>query len=59
VKNVKQCATEPSSGELAVKAALEAELSGKDENGNFALTIARLALLARQGGRGEDGVAAG
>ena len=50
---------EPSSGELAVKAAMEAELSGEDENGDFALTIARLALLTCQGGRGEHGATTG
>ena len=32
---------------------MEAELSGEDENGDFALTIARLALLTCRGGRGE------
>ena len=50
---------EPSSGELAVKAAMEAELSGEDENGDFALTVAHLALLMCQGGRGEHGATAG
>ena len=35
---------ELSSGELAVEAALEAELSGEDRNNDFALTVARLAL---------------
>ena len=49
---------EPSSGELAVKAAMEAELSGEDKNGDFALTVARLALLLCRGGREEDGIAA-
>ena len=48
---------EPNSDELIVKAAMEAELSGEDENGDFALTIARLALLTRRGGRGEHGEA--
>ena len=51
-KKAKECATEQSSGELAVKAAM-------DENGNFALTVARLALLMRRGGRGEDGATTG
>ena len=32
--------------------------SGEDENGDFTLTVARLALLLRRGGREEDGVAA-
>ena len=41
---------EPSSGELAVKAPMEAELSSEDENGDFALTVACLALLTRRGG---------
>ena len=52
-------AREPSGGELAVKVAMEAELSGEDENSNFALTVARLALLMRRGGRGEDGATTG
>ena len=50
---------ELSSGELAMKATMEAELSGEDENGDFALTVARLALLTHQGGRGEHGATAG
>ena len=49
-------ASEPSGGELAVKAAMEDELSGEDENGDFTLTVARLALLTCQGGRGEDSI---
>ena len=48
---------EPNSDELIVKAAMEAELSGEDENGDFALTIAHLALQTRRGGRGEHGEA--
>ena len=48
---------ELSSSELAVEAAMEAELSGNGRNGDFALTIARLALQARRGGRGEHGEA--
>ena len=48
---------EPSSGELTVKAAMEAELSVEDENGDFTLTVARLALLTCRGGRGEHGEA--
>ena len=35
---------EPSNGELTVKAAMEAEFSGEDENGDFAITVARLVL---------------
>ena len=50
---------EPSSGELAVEAAIESELSGEDGNGDFALTVARLALQMHQGGRGEHSEAAG
>ena len=57
MKKVKECATEPSSGEFIVKAAMEAELSGKDENDDFALTVARLALQTRRGGRGKHGEA--
>jgi len=41
---VKECAIELSSGELAVEAAMEAELSGEDGNGDFTLTIARQVL---------------
>ena len=52
-------ASEPSGGELAVKAAMEAELSGEDENDDFALTVVRLALLTCRGGRGEDGTTTG
>ena len=44
MRKQKECACEPNSGELAVKAAMEAELSGEDENGDFALIVARLAL---------------
>ena len=40
-----------------MKAAKEAELSGEDENDDFALTVARLALQTRRGGRGEHGEA--
>ena len=50
MKDGKECATELSSGEFAVKAAMEAELSGEEENGDFALTVARLALLLHRGG---------
>ena len=32
---------------------MEAELSGEDENGDFALTVACLALQTHRGGRGE------
>ena len=38
---------------------MEAELFGENKNGDFALTVARLALLTCRGGRGEDGAAAG
>ena len=58
MKKVDEMASEPSGGELAVKAAMEAELSGEDENGDFALTVACLALLTCRGGRGEDGATA-
>ena len=50
---------EPSSGELAVKTAMEAKLSGGDENDDFALTVARLALLTCRGGRGEHSTTTG
>ena len=53
----KKRATELSSGELAVEAAMEAELSGEDGNGDFSLTVARLALQPCRGGRGEHGKA--
>ena len=52
-------ASEPSGGELAVKKAMESELSDEDENGDFALIVAPLALITRQGGRGEDGATTG
>ena len=57
MKKMEERASEPSSGELAVKATMEAELSGEDENGDFALTVARLARLMHRGGRGEHGKA--
>ena len=57
MKKAKERATELSSGELAVKAAMEAELSGEDENSDFALTVARLALQMHRAGRGEHGEA--
>ena len=57
MRKQKECACEPSNGELTVKVAMEAGLSGEDENGDFALTIARLALLTCRGGRGEHGEA--
>ena len=47
MRKQKKCACEPSSGELAVEAAMEAELSSEDRNGDFALTIARLAQQMR------------
>ena len=49
--------TELSSGELDVKAAMEAELSDEDENDDFTLTLAHLALQTRRGGRWEHGEA--
>ena len=36
---------------------MEAKLSGEDVNGDFALTVAFLALQARRGVRGEHGKA--
>ena len=45
--------------ELIVEAAMEAELSSEDGNGDFALTVARLALQVRRGCRGEHNEAAG
>jgi len=42
-----------------MEAAKEAKLSSEDRNGDFALTVARLALLMRRGGRGEDGATTG
>ena len=50
---------ELNNGELAVKAAMEAELSGEDENDDFALTVVRLALLTCRGGRGEHSTITG
>ena len=38
---------------------MEAELSSEDGNGDFTLTVARLALQAYRGGRGEYGEATG
>ena len=38
-------ASEPSGDKLVVRAAMETEVSGEDENGDFTLTVARLALL--------------
>jgi len=57
VTKVKECGTKQSNGELAVEAAMGAELSGEDGNGDFALTVARLALQPSRGGRGECGEA--
>jgi len=57
MNKAKERTMEPSSGELAVKAAMEAELFGEDENDNFALTVACLELQRRRGGRGEHGKA--
>jgi len=42
-----------------VEAAMGAELSGEDENGDFALTVARPVLQSHRGGRGECGEAVG
>jgi len=53
VTKVKDRAIELSSGELTVEAAMEAELSGEDGNGDFVLTIARLELQPHRGGRGK------
>jgi len=50
---VKECASKLSSGELAVEAAMEVELSGDGENDDLALTVARPVLQPSQGGRGE------
>ena len=44
MKKAKECTMELRSGELAMKAAMEAKLFVEDENGDFALTIAHLAL---------------
>ena len=55
---MKECAKDPSSGELAVKVAMEAMISVEGKNGDFTLTMACLALLQRRGGREEDGAAA-
>ena len=43
--------------ELAVEAAMEAELSGEGGNSDFALTVARPVLQPHRGGRGECGEA--
>ena len=56
---MKEHAIELSSGELAVEAAMEAELSGEDRNGDFALTVARLVMQPHRGGRGECGITVG
>jgi len=42
---MKECASKPSSDELAMKSAMEAEISSEGKNGDFALTVACLALL--------------
>ena len=59
MRKQKEGVCEPSSGKLTVKAAMEAELSGEDKNGDFTLTVAHLALLTCRGGRGEHGATAG
>ena len=56
---MKKCACKLSSGDLAVEAVMGAELFGEDGNGDFALTVARLVLQSRRGGRGECGEAVG
>ena len=38
---------------------MEAKLSGEDKNGDFALTVARLAQQTHRGGKGEHSEAAG
>ena len=53
MRKYKQCVCELSRGELAMEVTMEADLSDEDGNGDFALTVARLALQACQGGRGE------
>ena len=55
MKKKKECASEPSGSEIAVKAAMEAEISGEGKNGDSALTMAFPALLLCQEGREEDG----
>ena len=59
MKKVDEIASEPSGDELAVRADMEAELPGEGKNGDFALTVACLALLTCRGGRGEDGTTTG
>ena len=56
---MKKCACKLSSGDLAVEAAMGAELSGEDGNGDFTLTVARPVLQSCRGGRGECGKAIG
>ena len=55
----KECTCKLRSGELVVEAAMGAEISDEDGNGDFALTVARLALQPSRGGRGECGTAMG
>ena len=55
--NEKKCACKLNSGELAVEAAMEAEISGEGSNYDFALTVARPMLQPSRGGRGECGEA--
>ena len=50
---------EPNSGEFAVEAAVATEISGEEENGEYALTEARQLLQSSRGGRGGCGVAVG
>ena len=56
---VMECTCKLSSSELAMEAAMGAELSGEDRNSDFALTVARLVLQPSRGGRGECGEAVG
>ena len=57
--NQKKCACKLNNSEQAVEAAMEAEISSEDGNGDFALTVARLVLQPSRGGRGECGIAMG
>ena len=59
MRKLKKCACESSSGELAVKAAMEAELFRRGKNGDFALTEIYLALRLWLGSGEEDNTAAG
>ena len=50
---------EPSSGEFTVEAAMAAENSDEEENGEYALTKARQLLQLTRGGRVGCGAAVG